>query len=236
MATTRLDLADPYLRRCESEVVGAAGGWWLLSRTVFYPGGGGQPPDHGRLIAPHSEFAVSDVRLDGGDVWHFVGDDRPAGGRVICELDWGRRLALMRHHALMHIVNTVAHRRQGGLITGVQLGPQRSRVDFRFEAFERSHLEGFETEVNRVIGLDLAISARTITAAEFRRRPDLIRTLAAPPPIGREGVRIVEIAGFDAQACGGTHVHSTADIGGPARLVDFQNRGRDNKRLYWELG
>jgi misacylated tRNA(Ala) deacylase len=47
-------------------------------------------------------------------------------------------------------------------------------------------------------------------------------------------VRIVEIEGFDAQACGGTHVHATGEIG-RARLDRFDNKGKDNKRFYWDL-
>jgi misacylated tRNA(Ala) deacylase len=47
-------------------------------------------------------------------------------------------------------------------------------------------------------------------------------------------VRIVAIEGFDVQACGGTHVHSTAEIG-QARIVKFDNKGKDNKRFYWEV-
>ncbi len=38
-----------------------------------------------------------------------------------------------------------------------------------------------------------------------------------------------------AQACGGTHVHSTMEIG-EARVAKFDNRGKNNKRFYWELG
>jgi len=48
---------------------------------------------------------------------------------------------------------------------------------------------------------------------EFRRRPDLVRTLDVAPPVVGGRVRIVTIEGFDEQACGGTHVHSTAEIG-----------------------
>ena len=33
------------------------------------------------------------------------------------------------------------------------------------------------------------------------------------PPRGRGRVRLVEIAGVDLQACGGTHVRSTGEIG-----------------------
>jgi misacylated tRNA(Ala) deacylase len=47
-------------------------------------------------------------------------------------------------------------------------------------------------------------------------------------------VRIVEVEGFDAQTCGGTHVHSTLEIG-EARVTKFENRGKHNKRFYWAL-
>jgi len=65
-------------------------------------------------------------------------------------------------------------------------------------------------------------------------RPDLVRTLMVRPPVVNGTVRIVQIEGFDAQACGGTHVHSTLEIGG-ARVTKFENRGRHNKRFYWAL-
>jgi misacylated tRNA(Ala) deacylase len=79
------------------------------------------------------------------------------------------------------------------------------------------------------------VTSSIIAEDEYSRRPGLIRTLNVSPPIIDGQVRIVTMAGFDAQACGGTHVHSTAEIG-RARLVKFDNKGKDNKRLYWELG
>jgi len=47
-------------------------------------------------------------------------------------------------------------------------------------------------------------------------------------------VRVVEIEGFDAQACGGTHVASTAELG-RLSIVRTENKGRVNKRLYVRL-
>ena len=48
------------------------------------------------------------------------------------------------------------------------------------------------------------------------------------------GGRIVEIQGFDAQACGGTHVSTTSEIG-RFSIFRTENKGRQNKRLYVRL-
>lgn len=39
----------------------------------------------------------------------------------------------------------------------------------------------------------------------------LLRTLEAKPSVSQGQVRVVEIRGFDGQACGGTHVNATSD-------------------------
>ena len=63
---------------------------------------------------------------------------------------------------------------------------------------------------------------------------DLLRTLEVAPPVVDGRVRVVEIEGFDAQACGGTHVSAIGELG---RLSIFrtENKGRINKRLYVRL-
>jgi len=234
--TARLYLDDPSLREFEAVVRASAGGACLLDQTAFHPGGGGQPCDRGTLVAGEESLAVTSVREEpDGSVWHEVGRDLPPGRPVRGRLDWPFRRALMRHHTLMHVVNTVARDRFGGVITGVQIGPERSRIDFRLEGFGRDRLGELEAAVNEVLARDLPIAASSISEDEFRRRPELVRTLNVAPPVVGGAVRVVTIAGFDAQACGGTHVHATGEVG-RARLVKFDNKGRDNKRFTWELG
>jgi misacylated tRNA(Ala) deacylase len=233
--TVRLYLEDAYRREFDAEVTGGADGWCALSRTLFHPGGGGQPHDRGLLVLRAGEVRVDAVREDGqGRIWHHVGRGLSPGETVRGAIDWSFRYAVMRHHALMHIVNTVARRQFCGFITGVQIGPDRSRIDFNLTDFTRHRIGDFETLVNAAIDRALPISSSSLDEAEYRRRPELVRTLNVDPPIVEGRVRVVTIAGFDAQACGGTHVHSTSEIG-PARIVKFDNKGKDNKRFYWEL-
>ncbi|MBP1731582.1 MAG: Ser-tRNA(Ala) deacylase, partial [Deltaproteobacteria bacterium] len=69
---------------------------------------------------------------------------------------------------------------------------------------------------------------------EFRKRDDLLRTLEAKPPVSHGQVRVVEIQGFDAQACGGTHVNNTSEVG-KFSIFRTENKGKINKRLYVRL-
>jgi misacylated tRNA(Ala) deacylase len=233
--TARLYLEDAYRQAFDAEVIESADGWCALSQTAFHPGGGGQPHDRGRLVLRGGDVPVVEAREDEkGRIWHRVERDLAAGETVRGVIDWPFRYRVMRHHALMHIVNTVAHRYFDGLITGVQIGPDRSRIDFRLADFTRDRIGEFEGHVNAAIDRALPISSSVISEEEYRARPELVRTLNVLPPVVDGVVRIVTIAGFDAQACGGTHVHSTDEIG-QARIARFDNKGKDNKRFYWEV-
>src|SRR5262249_59490708 len=88
---------------------------------------------------------------EGERLWHQVGVHLEAGLTVHGTLDWLRRLALMRHHCLLHVVNALAHQRFGGMVTGAEIGPERSRVDLSVSAFSRDDLPGFEAAVNEAI-------------------------------------------------------------------------------------
>lgn len=235
MTTERLYLEDAYLSEFEALVTDSADGWLALSRTAFHPGGGGQPFDQGVISWTGQTLIVTGVREDAEDrLWHQVGPHVPFGETVHGTLDWTRRYALMRHHCLLHVVNALAHQRFGGLVSGAEIAPERSRVDLSVNAFSRDDVPAFEAAVNEVIRRALRVHASVVPEAALEDRPELVRTLKVKPPVVNGGVRIVELEGFDAQACGGTHVHSTEEIG-QARIVKFDNRGKNNKRFYWEL-
>ena len=229
--TARLYWEDAYRSEFAATVLVAAAGWCALSATAFYPGGGGQPPDTGVLVTEGDEGAVSGVRAEGGLVWHRTTMDLVRGQGVRGRVDWPRRYQLMKYHTLLHILNTVMLDRHHALITGADIGESQARIDFDVDPPLREASAQIEAAVNAVIARSLPLVAAFVPEEELTRNPRLVRTLAVAPPVENGRVRILEIAGFDTQACGGTHVHSTAELG-RCRITRVDNKGKRNKRLY----
>ena len=84
--------------------------------------------------------------------------------------------------------------------------------------------------IDRWIAEDHPISHRWVDAAELEARPELVRTMSVRPPTSAGRVRLVEIADVDLQACGGTHVRSTGEIG-PVSVGKIENKCKMNRRI-----
>lgn len=178
---------------------------------------------------------VLSVRAADGVVWHTLDREADLAPKTVrMEIDVERRIALARYHTVLHVLNTIVLRDYSGWITGAQIAVDYSRIDFNLPGFSPAMREELEHNVNAVLTADHAIRAYSLPEAEFRDRPDLLRTLEVQPPVVDGRVRVVEIAGFDAQACGGTHLPSTAGLG-RFSITKFENKGKLNKRLYVKL-
>ncbi|HEX2890999.1 alanyl-tRNA editing protein [Vineibacter terrae] len=237
--TIRLYLQDDHCVDATATVVAVRDAALAVDRTCFYPGGGGQPPDQGR-IEPVGGPALEVVSVHAGDddlVWHVcVPPPSPdiVGRPVRLAVDPVRRRALARYHTVLHVLNTIALRDYGAWITGVQIGVDYSRIDFKWDGFTTALSAELEDKVNAVLSASRPLRSYYISEDEFRRREDLLRTLEVRPPVVQGRVRVVEIEGFDAQACGGTHMPTTGDVG-RFSIFRTENKGRINKRLYVRL-
>jgi misacylated tRNA(Ala) deacylase len=209
----------------------------LLDRTAFYPGGGGQPCDMGTLVLGDVVWQVEKTRKAGADVEHILAasENLPAMGDTLAgTLDWERRYRLMRTHTAMHILCGVIFRDFGAQVTGGDMDIKQARMDFEFESMTHDLVEVIEAAVNREVEKDMPLRVRILPREEAFQIPDLIRTKINLLPPGISEVRTVEIVGLDLQADGGTHVHSTKEVG-PIRIVDYKSKGKINKRLYVEI-
>jgi misacylated tRNA(Ala) deacylase len=227
---------DAYLASCEAVVTGVEAGGLLLDRTVFYPTGGGQPGDTGLLLLENGRtLAVlgAEKTADGAGVLHRLAHDAalpPKGTRLTARIDWDRRYRLMRTHSCLHLLC----RAVDGAVTGGQVGELRGRLDFDIPEPSLDKAAIAE-RIMEWVAADRPIEARWIEDEEFDRRPDLVRTMSVAPPRGLGRVRLVEIQGIDLQACGGTHVRQTGEIG-TVSVAKIEKKGKQNRRVVVELG
>jgi Ser-tRNA(Ala) deacylase AlaX len=139
----------------------------------------------------------------------------------------------MRYHTATHVLTGVMFSDHGVRVTGNQLTPDKARVDFAFEHFDREVLERGFARANAVIAENLPVRVSFVPAAEARGRPELFKLETAFPHDLAE-LRLVEIVGFDTQADGGCHVAGLGEVG---RLVltKTENKGKVNRRVYFVL-
>lgn len=230
---------DSYLKEFDAVVqaVDVENRTVLLDRTAFYPGGGGQPYDTGQLAAGGVTYPVMRGRKAGEDVWHVLGGDAPlpeVGAQVHGIIDWDRRYKLMRTHTAMHILCGVIFRDFGAHVTGGDMEPLDGRMDFEFESMTKDLISVIDEAVNREVQADRPVRVNILPREDAFQIPDLIRTKINLLPEGIEFVRTIELVGLDLQADGGTHVHSTAEVG-PMQIVDYKSKGKINKRIYVKL-
>ena len=220
---------DAYLKKAQATVTALDERGVRLDRSIFYPTGGGQPGDTGVLRWVGGEAKVVDsVKADGGDVLHVLAPDapRPAlGATVHSALDWERRYLHMRMHTAMHVMSSLIK----GNVTGGQVGADKSRLDFNLEGDVPSK-EWVTEEINKLIALDRPVTPQWITDEELAARPELVKTMSVRPPVGAGRVRLLSIEGIDLQACGGTHVAHTGEIG-RVECTKIENKGKMNRRF-----
>ncbi len=227
-----LYITDSYIKSFEARVEEVSDGKFVvLDRTAFYPNSGGQPHDTGVLVRDGEEFPVVYAGLFGGKISHELGrEGLAAGDKVAGFIDWDRRYLFMRSHTACHLLSAVIFRETGAMITGNQIGMDRSRVDFSLEEFDRSRLAEYVDQVNKIIKEDRAVKTAVIPRDEAMEIPDLVRLAKEVPD--REEMRIVEVEGIDLQACGGTHVGRTGEIKG-IKMLKAENKGKFNRRVYF---
>jgi misacylated tRNA(Ala) deacylase len=216
---------DPYLAGCEARVLAVRDGAVELDRTVFYPMGGGQPGDTGRI----GDWRVVDTRKGEApdSVLHLVESTAgiEPGMKVPVSIDWERRLRHMRFHTALHLLCAAVK----APVTGGRIAGDKAHLDFDVE-MERLVKEEIEARVNALVQAAHETRARWITEAELDQRPELVKTMSVAPPRGEGRVRLLEIPGVDLQACGGTHVRNTAEIG-PLAVARIRSEGKRNRRV-----
>jgi Ser-tRNA(Ala) deacylase AlaX len=229
--TKRLFWDDAYIREFDAKVVSVVGSRIVLDQTAFNPRGGGLVSDIGTL----GGSKVSEVVKEGEEIYHILEgmSNLKPGDQVRGVLDWDRRYRIMRMHTSAHILSSVVNGETGALITGNQISPDESRVDFNLENFDKEKMSYYVSKVNEIVARELEVMAFFMKREEALAKPGFVKLANAMPP-SLDVLRIVQIGDVDTQADGGVHVRNTKEIGKVVGL-GTENKGKNNRRLHFTV-
>jgi misacylated tRNA(Ala) deacylase len=247
---------DAYLRECTARVdavqtLASGEVVVILDRTVFYPLGGGQAGDAGWLVLPDgSEIAVADTRkaknaegLPTADIWHVLAlqpaenmrgalSNLKQGDAVTARIDWQRRHRLMRFHTATHLLCHIVPQ----LVNGCSVTPDHARMDFSMtDPLDKDFLSA---EIAKLVQAAHPITVSSITDEELDANPALVKSMSVSPPRGSGVIRTIRIGSeqlIDLQACGGTHVANTAEIGSVI-VTKIEKKSATTRRVVLEFG
>lgn len=193
--------------------------WQLaLDRSAFYPTSGGQPFDTGTFEATAPSGArltarISNVEEDeSGEVWHTTDKPLAAATQITGRIDAARRFDHMQQHTGQHLLSAAFYRELKAPTVSFHLGETTSTIDLEIPELRAADTPRIERLANEIIANDRPVDFQTIarTDAEALLASGALRKLPE-----REGeIRLIRIADYDLNACGGTHVRSTGQIGG----------------------
>lgn len=205
--TERLYYTDSYLREFDATVtsVEQVHGRTIarLDCTAFYPTSGGQPFDTGTL----GRARVVDVfDEDDGTIAHVIEGDIEQGAIVHGIVDWSRRFDHMQQHTGQHVLSAAFDHLHRARTLSFHLGAQGATVDIDRELPVEAITSAVD-EANRIVWEDREVRVRSVSREEAAALP------LRKEPVREGTLRLIDVAGFDLSACGGTHVARTGAIG-----------------------
>lgn len=235
--TIKLYYDDPSLAVCDAKVLRTVGKYVVLDRTIFYPEGGGQPADRGLIVCDKGKLSVINVKKIGEVVIHEVDKSwLKEGDMVKCLLDVNRRKRLMRAHTATHIILGAARKFLGKHVwqAGAQKGERLSRLDItHYKHLSEEEVNEIERIANEVVMEDRKVLVSIMDRNEAERKYGF--TLYQGGVVPSRYIRVVEIEGWDAEACGGLHCPRTGCVG-PIKIVKAERIQDGVERLEFVVG
>ncbi|GFR44365.1 hypothetical protein Agub_g5587, partial [Astrephomene gubernaculifera] len=211
----------------------------VLEESPMFPESGGQPCDQGQLLFRLPDGSpgaanVTAVAWKQGRLCHTTDAPLPPGCRAEAVVEWGRRLDLMQQHTGQHVLSAVALRLLSAPTVSWELHPldplTHGSGDYCCVAvdLEMPHSPSGEQLIELEARVNAELRAmRPVTPLLIDPRVsedvERLRALQAdgafrgklPQPDKMKGgkLRLVCVEGLDINACGGTHLRSTGEVG-----------------------
>ncbi|MBR9681644.1 MAG: alanine--tRNA ligase [Candidatus Altiarchaeota archaeon] len=187
----------------------------VLDQSNFYPTSGGQDHDTGTIEWKTGSTRVVNVEKDGKS--HIITLDKEApakGTRITGKVDVKRRMDLARHHTAVHIVNGAAVKVLGihSWQAGANKTIKKATLDIsHYKPVTEEEIREMEKIANEVVLENIKIRKLEMprTAAEQKFGFRIYQGGAVP---GAK-LHIIHMPNHDAEACGGTHVDYSGEVG-----------------------
>jgi len=214
--TEMLYYKNAYQTKFEARVLRVLDNCYVVfDKTLFYPEGGGQPADSGSLEFGNKKCKVVDVQKVGKVIVHKVDGDVPKQGTKVKGLiDWEKRYSLMKAHTATHLIMGAARRVLGEHVwqAGTQKDVERSRLDVsHYRRLTLEETQKIEELANKALQEHIPVECEWLprTKAEATYGFRLYQGGAVP---GKE-IRVVRVGDWEVEACAGTHVRNTGELG-----------------------
>jgi alanyl-tRNA synthetase len=237
--TKLLYYQDQYMKEFEAKVLKVLNDEYIvLDQTCFFPEGGGQPADAGYLMLRNDKVDVVDVQKVGRVVVHKLKKPCAVKGGVVVKgvIDWNKRYSLMKNHTATHVIGGAARRVLGQHIWqfGTQKGIESSRLDIsHYRRLSLKETQEIETLANQAVLRSIPVETAWLprNEAESRYGFRLYQGGAVP---GKE-IRVVRVGDWDVEACAGTHLKNTGEIGF-IKIIHTERVQDGVERLVYSIG
>lgn len=189
---------------------------FVCSGTPFYAESGGQCGDQGVLAGAGGEARIIDtVKIGSGIFLHkgtMTRGEISKGAAITLTVDNMRRRAICANHTATHLLQAALVQVLGDHVkqSGSQVTAERLRFDFtNFSPMTPDEIAQVEAIVNEQIRLNNAMSTEYLSKDEAMQAG---ATALFGEKYG-DKVRVVSVADYSKELCGGTHVQATGEIG-----------------------
>jgi alanyl-tRNA synthetase len=156
-----------------------------------------------------------DVQKIGNVIVHVIKGSTPKeGDKVVGVIDWERRNSLMKHHTATHLLVGAARRVLGEHVwqAGAQKDIESSRLDIsHFRRLTLDEIHEIERLANQAVARNIPVETAWMPREEAEKRYGFRLYQGGVVP-GRE-IRVVKSGDWEVEACGGTHLKNTGEIG-----------------------
>ena len=225
--TEKIYYRDAYTQTARVAVIATGtdekGDYAVLDQSCFYPEGGGQPADIGTI----GDVGITDVQTVDGEIRHYTAGTLKKGNYTAA-IDWSRRLDHMQQHTGQHLLSAVFDDEFGMATKSFHLGVERVTIDLDVRSIQPDQLKRVEQQVNNFIRRKISIETEWVTQEQaagmkLRKKPAV------------EGdIRLVKIGDIDLNACGGTHLANTAELG-LVKIIRTE-KSKNYTRVYFLCG